>query len=139
MSRFILDTDTLSLYFRHDPNVLAGVVRHLSDHVAVPIITVQEVWDGWAAVIGRAKTPEQAATAYQRLTDTLNELRYWPVVSFSLGAVNRYTALKRQKLNVKGNDLKIAAIALETGSAVVTHNRRDFERIRGVQIEDWAT
>jgi tRNA(fMet)-specific endonuclease VapC len=138
VSRFILDTDTFSLYLQHDATVVAALVRHLADQVAVSVITVQEVWDGWAAVIARAKTPEHVAAAYQRLTDTLNELRNWPIVSFSAGAVNRYATLKKQKLNVGGNDMKIAAIALETGATVVTHNRQDFVRIPGVRIEDWA-
>jgi tRNA(fMet)-specific endonuclease VapC len=138
VTRFILDTDTFTLYLRNDPTVVGAVLRHLSDHVAVSVITVQEIWDGWAAVIGRAKTPEQLAAAYGRLTDTLNELRNWPVVSFSVGAVARYSALKKQKLNVGANDMRIAAIAAETGSTVVTHNRRDFQRIPGVVIEDWA-
>lgn len=138
MSRFILDTDTFSLYLQHSPAVVGAVVRHISDHVAVSIITVQEVWNGWAAVIASGKTPDQVAAAYTRLTDTLNELRSWPVVSFTAAAVARYAALKKQKLNVGPNDLKIASIALETGATVVTHNRRDFERIPGVLIEDWV-
>jgi hypothetical protein len=71
VTRFILDTDTFTLYLRNDPTVVGAVLRHLSDHVAVSVITVQEIWDGWAAVIGRAKTPEQLAAAYGRLTDTL--------------------------------------------------------------------
>ena len=114
------------------------MVHHLSDQVTVSVITVQEVWDGWAAVIARAKTPDQVAAAYSRLTDTLNELRNWSVVTFSTGAVVRYAALKKQKLNVGSNDLKIASIAIETGATVVTRNRRDFERIPGVVVEDWA-
>jgi tRNA(fMet)-specific endonuclease VapC len=138
VSRYLLDTDTFSLYLRHDHAVLGALLRHLTDQVAVSVITVQEVWDGWAAVIGKAKTPEQVAAAYGRLTDTLNDLKNWPIVSFSAGAVARYAALKKQKLNVGANDLRIAAIAVEAGAVVVTHNRRDFERIPGVVIEDWA-
>lgn len=138
MTRYLLDTDTFSHYLRHNPTVVAAVVRHLADQVGVSIITVQEVWDGWAAVIGKAKTPDEAAAAYARLTDTLNELKNWPVVSFPAGAVARYAALKKQKLNVGANDLKIAAIALETGAVVVTHNRRDFERVPGVVVDDWV-
>ncbi len=57
---------------------------------------------------------------------------------FSAAAITRHAALKKQKLNVGGNDLKIAAIALETGATVVTRNRRDFSRIPGVTIEDWS-
>jgi tRNA(fMet)-specific endonuclease VapC len=138
VTRYLLDTDTFSLYLRHNPAVVGAVFRHLADQVAVSIITVEEVWDGWAAVVAKAKTPEQVAAAYARLTDTVNELRTWPVVSFPAGAVTRYAAFKKQKLNVGANDLKIAAIALEIGAAVVTRNRRDFNRIPGVVIEDWA-
>jgi tRNA(fMet)-specific endonuclease VapC len=138
VNRYIFDTDIFSLYLQQNLAVVGAVVRHISDQVAVSIITVQEVWDGWEAVITRAKTPDQVAAAYSRLTDTLNELKNWSVVTFSTAAVIRYATLKKQKLNVGSNDLKIAAIAIETGATVVTRNRRDFTRIPGVVIEDWA-
>lgn len=138
MSRYLIDTDTFSLYLQHNPAVIGAMVSHLSDHIAVSVITVQEVWDGWAAVIAKAKTPDQIAAAYSRLTNTLNELKNWSVVSFSTESVIRYAALKKQKLNVGSNDLKIASIAIETGAIVVTRNRRDFARIPGVVIEDWS-
>jgi tRNA(fMet)-specific endonuclease VapC len=138
VSRYLLDTDMFSLYLQHNPAVVGALIRHLSDQVAISVITVQEVWDGWAAVIAKAKTPDQVAAAYARLTDTLNELRNWPVVSLPAAAVTRYAALKKQKLNVGSNDLKIASIAIESGATVVTHNRRDFARVPGVVIEDWV-
>ncbi|MDB5306562.1 MAG: nucleic acid-binding protein, partial [Gemmataceae bacterium] len=62
----------------------------------------------------------------------------WPIVSFPLGAVARYAVYKKQKLNVGANDLKIASIAIEAGAIVVTRNTRDFQRIPGVSIENWA-
>jgi tRNA(fMet)-specific endonuclease VapC len=34
-------------------------------------------------------------------------------------------------------DLQIAAIALANNLTLVTHNMREFERIEGLQIEDW--
>lgn len=102
------------------------------------VITVEEVWDGWQAVVRKAKTPNAVGAAYGRLTDTLTELRNWPVTTFSPAAVGRYAGLKRLKLNVRANDLKIAAIGLETGAVVVTHNTRDFARVPGLTIEDWA-
>jgi tRNA(fMet)-specific endonuclease VapC len=138
VTRYLLDTDTFSLYLRQNPAIVQAIARHLSDDLAVTIITVEEVWSGWAAVINKARTAEQLASAYDRLTDTLNELRNWPVVPFPVGAVQRYAALKKLKLNVRANDMKIASIAIETGSVVVTHNTRDYSRIPGVRTEDWA-
>ena len=100
MSRYLLDTDTFSLFLQNNVAVVQAVVAHLSDDLSVSVITVQEVWDGWAAAISRAKTPDQVALGYARLTETLNELRNWSLVSFSIGTVARYLTLKKQKLNV---------------------------------------
>jgi tRNA(fMet)-specific endonuclease VapC len=139
VSLYLLDTDTFSHYLRHNPAVIRSVASHLSDRVAISIITAQEVWDGWAGILGRAKTPAQVAAAYSRLTETLDELKNWSVVPFREAAVIRYAGLKKQRLNVGANDLKIASIALESGAVVVTANVRDFRRIPGVNVEDWTS
>ena len=36
------------------------------------------------------------------------------------------------------NDLMIAAIALAHDLVLVTHNTREFSRVEGLRIEDWA-
>lgn len=112
MSFYLLDTDIFSLFLQNDVNVVRNIIAHLSSPMAVSIITVQEVWDGWAAAIAQAKTAHRLAATYARLTETVHELRHWSVVPFPVAAVHRHTALKKQKLNVGGNDLKIAALPL---------------------------
>jgi hypothetical protein len=68
VTRYLLDSDTLTLYFRHHTAVCSAVVRHLSVDVLVPIIVVEELWNGWQAVVRRAKSPADLAAAYDRLT-----------------------------------------------------------------------
>lgn len=138
MTRFLLDTDTASLYLRNHPSVCGVIVAHLGDEVFIAVITVEELWDGWQAVIRKAKTPPEVGAAYTRLADTLNELRNWSIVPFSALAVESYAALKKQKLNVASSDLKIAAIGLEAGAVVVTRNTRDFARVPGLTLANWA-
>jgi tRNA(fMet)-specific endonuclease VapC len=48
----------------------------------------------------------------------------------------------RAQLETKGTpigayDLQIASIALANNLTLVTHNTREFERVDGLQIEDW--
>ena len=45
--------------------------------------------------------------------------------------------LERAGRPVGPNDLMIAAIALERGLTLVTHNTGEFERVVGLTIEDW--
>ncbi|MBO0696880.1 MAG: type II toxin-antitoxin system VapC family toxin [Zavarzinella sp.] len=135
---YLLDTDTFSLYLRGHLKVLGQVINHPASDLAVPIISVEELWSGWWTATRQAKSTGQAAYAYDQLTGTINELKNWLVVSFPDPAILRYHGLQRQKLNIGGNDLKIAAIALELSAVVVTRNTRDFGRVAGLALEDWS-
>jgi len=61
------------------------------------------------------------------------------IVPITEAALQRFDVFVRAKLNVRYNDLRIAAIALELKATVVTRNRRDFGRVPDLMIEDWAT
>lgn len=60
------------------------------------------------------------------------------LVPMAVPAIARFEALAKAHRNVKRNDLRIAALALELGATVVTRNRRNFSRISGLAIEDWS-
>lgn len=52
--------------------------------------------------------------------------------------VARHETLRKMKLNVGRNDLRLAALALELGAIVVTDNVRDFGRVSGLRWVDWT-
>jgi tRNA(fMet)-specific endonuclease VapC len=47
--------------------------------------------------------------------------------------------LERAGTVIGPHDLQIAAIALQHGLTLVTHNTREFSRISGLKLEDWET
>lgn len=47
--------------------------------------------------------------------------------------------LERSGTMIGANDLMIGAIAIANGLTVVTHNASEFNRIPGLQVEDWET
>jgi tRNA(fMet)-specific endonuclease VapC len=138
MSLYVLDTDILSLYQRDHPTVSARVHAREAGELVITVISVEEQLTGWYKQLREAKSPPELALAYQSMTDTVTFLARLPVLSFTLPAIHRYQALQALKLNVGKMDLRIAAIALERGAMVVTRNTRDFGRVPGLVIEDWA-
>lgn len=48
------------------------------------------------------------------------------------------TALRRRVTPIGANDLWIAAHALALDATLVSHNPREFRRIEGLRLVDWA-
>ena len=66
------------------------------------------------------------------------ELNQFRLLSFTEETIDRFETLRSQKLGVRANDLRIAAIALVNGATVVTRNVADFGRVPGLLVENWA-
>ena len=138
MSLFLLDTDHLTLYQMGHPRVLTNVARHMTDQLAISVITVEEQLTGWQRTLHQARDDARREQIYRRMALAVESLASWRVLPFSLAAMARHATLVRQRLNVGSNDLKIAATALDFNATVVTRNRRDFARVAGLSHEDWT-
>ncbi|HKI31465.1 MAG TPA: type II toxin-antitoxin system VapC family toxin [Gemmataceae bacterium] len=139
MSRFLLDTDILSLLQDGHATVLQRVNSHPVSDIAVATLTLQEQMQGWQAGLNRARKRQQIALAHERLVVRL--LPMWcrfAVLPFPQPAILRFEHLRSLRLNVGSMDLRIAAVGLENGLTVVTRNRRDFGRVSGLATEDWS-
>jgi tRNA(fMet)-specific endonuclease VapC len=138
VSLFVLDTDILTLYYRGHPIVVPRVVAQPPTSLSISVMTVDEQLTGWYTLARKARKPEQIARAYARLGEAVVRLAKWQILPYTETAIARAAHLKTLRLNVRLMDLRIAAIALENDAAVVSRNRRDFERVPGLQIEDWS-
>lgn len=138
MTRFILDTDHITLYQEYDLAVRTHVAATPDTQLFVTIISFEEQVKGWLAQIQRAQSPLKTVRAYQQLQEALNYFSKQQVLPFDETAALYFQNFQQQRIRVGTQDLRIAAIALANGCTVVTRNRRDFERVPGLALEDWA-
>ena len=87
---------------------------------------------------GAAKS-EQRMAALERLRELVNLL---PALSLPETAAEAYGRI-RAELESKGemignNDLWIAAHAVAAGLTLVTNNEKEFRRVRGLKMQNWA-
>ncbi len=72
------------------------------------------------------------------LDDFLTGVRILPIYN-SIGIYAKEKArLKKQGLIIDDFDLLIAATAISHNLTLVTNNIKHFERVSGIQIEDWT-
>lgn len=138
MTLYVLDTDTVSHLRNGHPLVTARAAAVLPPQKFVTIITVEEQLDGWYSMLRRPLTRPRLANAYARLTETVRYYATAQLVPFTEAAMEEFDLLHKMKLNVRKNDLRIAAIARLAGATVVTANVRDFTRVPGLPVEDWT-
>lgn len=141
MSRWILDTDHVSLLLAGHPQVSRRVAAVGAD-VAITIVTVQELFNGWVTRINNAKDVQELVRLYDKLNRTVLLCSRVPVVTFDQAAGECYQqllldvpALAKKRLQ---KDVRIATIALSLGAIAVTCNHQDFSQIPGLQLENWT-
>ncbi|MFO0810189.1 MAG: type II toxin-antitoxin system VapC family toxin [Gemmataceae bacterium] len=139
MSFFVVDTDTLTFYQTGHPNVVPTVDAHAPGAVRVTAVSVEEQFIGWYTYARQAKRPDQIALAYDGLTRSAASLARFTILTYSAAAQQRFRQLRKLLPRAGKNDLRIAAVALEHGATLVTHNVKDFAGVPGLVIVDWAS
>lgn len=137
MSLYILDTDHVTLHQHGHTQTIAAVHRHISDGVAITVVTVEEQMRGRLAQIGRPGV--NVALAYDQLKATAQYFCDLRVLPFDAAAQHLFQRLRMQNVRISTLDLRIAAIALRQDAVLVTRNMRDFKQVPGLLVEDWST
>jgi tRNA(fMet)-specific endonuclease VapC len=138
----ILDTDHLTIIQRQNEPAYSSLRTRLrqetSNEICTTIVNVEEQMRGWLAVISHARKVEQEIAAYRRLHALLSFFGGIPVLDFDEVAATRVVQLRRSRLRIGSMDLKIAAIALSRKAVLLSRNLADFQRVPGLQVEDWT-
>ena len=135
---FILDTDHVSLFQRHDPHVSARILATPPQELATTVITVEEQLRGRLERIRRARSDEEVVRAYHNLLATSLYFRTIMIIGFDEQAQTIFRRLRVQGIRIGTQDLRIAAIALSRGATLVTRNVRDLATVPSLNIADWS-
>jgi tRNA(fMet)-specific endonuclease VapC len=131
--RFMLDTDICIYIIKQRPPSVAARFRELAaEDLCISAITYAELMNG-------AKKSAQVEANIAKLGALARELS---VLSFDMAAAVIYgdvrSRLERDGQVIGASDLLIAAHALQCGLILVTNNEREFRRVRGLRVENWA-
>ena len=138
MSVYVLDTDHFSLHLRGHQQVRKRLAFIAPNQVAITIITAEEHLRGRLAQVNKATTGNARSTAYVYLHKAITDLAKLHILDYNTAEDAIYEELKRQRLRIGSQDLRIAAITLANQGCLVTRNRSDFGRISVLTYEDWT-
>lgn len=108
-----------------------------AEAVYTTVITLREQMRGRLANLDRAQEGPALVRAYEQLQATLLYFCRVNVLPFTAAAAVSLADLRKQKVRISTQDLRIAAIVLSVNGILVTSNRRDFDQVPGLIIEDW--
>lgn len=138
MSLWVLDTDHVSLLQQNHPLVVQRVFTINPEELAVTVITAEEQLRGRLNGIRRASPSDNLVSAYTSLRATLDYYSTIKLLDFNQAANTCYAELRRQRIRIGTQDLRIAAIVLSVNGILVTRNQRDFAQVPGLIFEDWT-
>lgn len=133
---YMLDTNICSFIMREQPEAvlkrLEQVVLH-NHRIVVSAITYAEMRFG---AIGKKASPRHVQLV-DAFCSRLDAILPWDKTAVDATTVIK-AALAAAGTPIGPNDTAIAGHAIAAGAILVTNNTREFERVAGLMLEDWA-
>ena len=132
MQPALIDTDTLSLFFRNSASVVRRFNEYLEHYptISFSVISYYEILSGLRHRDAKRQTASFAKFAAINTIVPLSER------SVDISA-QLYADLRKSGKPIDDVDLLIAGIALEHDMLLVSCNNKHFSRIQGLKLENW--
>lgn len=132
MKQAILDTDSVSYFFRGAPQVVEKVDRYLKEHgfINITVVTFYEVMNG--LLYKDAKKQLERFKEFVQLNNVLPLTLKAATISAEV-----FAGLRKNGKIISHNDVLIAGIALEQNMVLITNNTSHFDRIEGLHLDNW--
>ena len=132
MRRFLLDTDTCIYALNGSERVLERMLSHPPAAISVSVITEGELRLG----ASKSAAPIKTLRKLESFLRPLGRLEFNSDDSIAYGHVR--AKLERAGKPIGPLDTLIGAHAVSRRLTLVTNNVREFSRIAGLSIENWA-
>jgi tRNA(fMet)-specific endonuclease VapC len=128
---FALDTNTLIYFFKGLGGVKDRLFEVSPSEIAIPSVVLYELEIG----ILESNQPSRRRAQLETLIAVVTIL---PLdAAAARHAAELSSVLRKGGTPIGPLDTLIAGIALAHGATLVTHNLREFRRVRGLNIIDW--
>lgn len=129
---YLLDTNVCIIYLKgRNLNLKQKLEAVPIQEIAVCSIVRAELSFGAM----KSANPERNFALQQAFLAQFVSLPFDDLAATTFGVIR--AQLAAQGISIGAYDLQIAAIALANNLILVTHNTREFERVAGLQVEDW--
>lgn len=132
MKQAIIDTDTLSYFFRNFPQVVAKLDTYWQEYgfINLSVVTYYEVLNGLYY-----KDAKNQLAKFERFV-ALNEIL--PLTDeIAKKSAQIYSELRKKGQVIVHNDVMIAATAIVNKMTLISNNTAHFGRIDGLDLSNW--
>jgi len=131
----IFDTSVLIAIERDSQNVERLINGREDELFGISVITVSELLHG----VHRADS-EKRRLRREAFVEKIIEI--FPIYLFDLGVARIYarvwSVLAKKGINIGAHDLMITSTAISLGFSVITSDMRDYGKIKGLKVEQFA-
>ena len=131
--RYMLDTNILIYVIKHSPEkAFRRLMKTDPKDVCVSSISYSELMYG----VEKRSQVERNRLALSLLLSNIEILDYDSAAANEYGTIR--AGLEKNGTPIGPMDMLIAAHAKSRGFTLVTNNAKEFERIKGLKIQNWA-
>ncbi|KEQ18527.1 type II toxin-antitoxin system tRNA(fMet)-specific endonuclease VapC [Endozoicomonas numazuensis] len=131
MLKYMLDTNMVIYTIKRRPLELLDVFNRHDDQMAISTITLSELLHG----VEKSADSKRNRSKVERFITRLVVLDYGRKASAHYGDIR--ADLERKGTPIGVNDLHIAGHSRSEGLVLVTNNRKEFDRVEGLRVENW--
>ena len=129
----MLDTNVcIYLIKEHPPSVVERFATHAVGDIGISVMTLAELEYG----VSKSGRPARNREALDQFISPLEVAPFDRRATAAYGKLR--TTLEKNGRTIGSMDLLIAAHALSLDVRLITRNIREFGRVPGLRVEDWA-